>query len=318
MLEYTPEYFEPLPFNPITTLFVSIDAIIFNTSMILNATLFYIFIKNYNPNTTSHEKAIALLILCQFCWATPYAVQYVLMLIDGASFSFHQCQYMGPILPIFSALTLLAHSIIALDRYSTICKKSPMSKRCYFWIGLFFVPPVLISAILPLIIGSGYVLNDKYYCFFNFMSTRLEDRLPTFIVFTYLGILIPMIIMCYYRIYRVIPDTFKEWNTKNDTALNALNKKIVRTCVIVLSALLICYTPVIATYLLQAIFQYQLPDGINHAISTISIFDTLLSPLILIHLIPLYNHGIKKILFGSRLDRKPDYALNYITKSSNY
>ncbi|KAI8898323.1 hypothetical protein BC833DRAFT_657932 [Globomyces pollinis-pini] len=163
LLSYTPQYFEPTQLTAITKGFILYDSIVFNLAVIANFTLIYIFFRNRTSSAaTSHEKCICILLFCELCWAIPFAVQYPFMLSKGESFGFHACQWIGPVLPIWSAFTILAHALLALDRYHTILLENSMKRKQFILIGIIFIPPVLFVAVCPLLFGSGKYEDFKW------------------------------------------------------------------------------------------------------------------------------------------------------------
>ncbi|KAI8892291.1 hypothetical protein BC833DRAFT_612164 [Globomyces pollinis-pini] len=311
MLSYTPQFFDSFPLSSNTRIIIVFMVIVLWLAVIANSTMIYIFIRKYKSTTTSHEKFVCLLLICELCWAFHLAIQYTMTFINGYSFNFTQCQWIGPLLPLFSSSTIFCHGLLALDRYHSIRYKKPMSKTRLLFIGLVFIPPILSLPVIPLLIGSGYILTEEFYCYLAFTSTKVEDRIPTLFGFGLMMVINHIIIDSYYRIYSIVPKLVKENKLEYDEQWQELNRKLFYTCVTVLGCFQFCFVPTAISLVLQTTIQYELPLGVRHFFSFLAVFDTLLTPLVLFYMMPIFQDGFKSYIYNFKFRK-----LSKITSSN--
>ncbi|KAI8892630.1 hypothetical protein BC833DRAFT_625644 [Globomyces pollinis-pini] len=296
----TPIIFDPVKFTPLNTIFISISAIIFNVGFLLNTILIYIFFKNYHSSTSCYEKCICFLIFCQFCWSIPFSIQYPYMVSKGESFGFNGCQWMGPILQIVVGMTVIAHNILAIDRYYTIILQKPLKTKHFVILFLIFSPLMIFLIFSPLVMGTGYALNDGHFCYYNFKSRNPADLVIILTMFgTFLGIF-STIIYCYTRIYLDIAANKKSSDVKKNSTRDRLNRKIFNTCIAVVGCFTVCYTPLIVSFIVQSLFTYDFPEIITHLSTTISVCDCIITPICLFILVPSYQQGFRKHVYDYR------------------
>ncbi|KAI8893396.1 hypothetical protein BC833DRAFT_624912 [Globomyces pollinis-pini] len=297
---FTPIYYDPVKFTPLNTVFISISAIIFNLGFISTSIIIYIFFKNYHSSTSCYEKCICFLLFCQWFWAFPYAIQYPYMLSKGESFGFEGCQWMGPVLPLVSGMTIFAHAILAIDRYFTIILQKSMKPIHFVTLSLMFIPAFLFIAICPYFMGTGFALNDGHFCYYNFKSRNIGDLVPIFLILITFFAIFGIITYCYIKIYLVISAEKRISQVKKNSTRDRLNRKIFFTCVAVVGCFTGCYTPIITTFVAQLLFKYEFPEIILHLSTTISISDCLLTPICLFVLVPSYQQGFRKHVYNYR------------------
>ncbi|KAI8896690.1 hypothetical protein BC833DRAFT_596476 [Globomyces pollinis-pini] len=295
---YTPEYYTPVKFTPINRIFITISSILFDIGFLSNATLIYVFFRNYHTSTSCYEKCICFLLFCELVWTIPFSIQYTYMVIIGESLGFEGCQWMGIILPIVSGTTAFAHAILAIDRYFAIILEKPAKPKQIIILSSIYAPIIGFLSITPLFLGTGYALNDNHFCAYNFKSTNTFDLMFIRLTFAVFLTVLSVILYCYLKIFVVTNK--KKIDVKKDSTRDRLNRKIFHTCIAVLLCFSICYTPINITFIAQSFFNYDFPDIIKHISTTICISDCVLTPLCLFLLAPTYQQGFRKHVYDYR------------------
>ncbi|KAI8896688.1 hypothetical protein BC833DRAFT_596461 [Globomyces pollinis-pini] len=294
---YNPIFYDPIKFSALTKVFLSISVILFHVAWLSNAILIYIFFRNYHTSTTCYEKCICFLLFCELSWSFPFSVIYSYMLTRGESFGFEGCQWTGPLLPLVCGMTIFAHGMLAIERYFTIILQKSMESKHFIILSSIFVPIVGFLSFSPLFIGTGFVLNDKHYCYYNFKQTKNGGDVAILLVmFVTFFSLFGIIMYCYSKIYFTFV-TKKSSDVKKNSTRDRLNSKIFYTCVTVVGCFTMSFSPLITTLVVQILFNYEFPDVINHLSTTISVFDCLLTPLCLVLLVPSYKQGFRKHVY---------------------
>ncbi|KAI8892632.1 hypothetical protein BC833DRAFT_611152 [Globomyces pollinis-pini] len=297
MFEYEPERYEANRLSPTVATVVTFVTVVYNIGMILNGILIYIFIKTKNHTTTIHDYAVFLLICCVFGWSSVYGILFIYMLHNGYQFTYNQCQYFGPGLPFFIASTLFSHALLAIDRYYCIIRETNIPKHKLITMFMIFIPLITITSICPLFIGSGFVLNADFYCFFNFDSHLKVDLIPSAIALLYTCLIYFIIFYCYFQIYWGVKIKTVKIASDNET-LQRMNQTLFMICLVILGMFTVCYTPIVVTYFMETITGNQVPLSIQLGFTTLGISDTILTPSIVFRLCPKYQVGFKKLIFN--------------------